>query len=305
MSKADLMASLTGNLDDSIGLNRRPGTTVGVNARPIPAQEVGRLRSKTSWEIEVDRIVPDPDQPRKEFDPDAIARLAESLRTRGQLQPIQVRWDASLERFVVLMGERRWRAAQVAGLKSLACVVRDGEIADGEKLSIQLVENCLREDLAPIEQARAFRTLMDLEGWATDRLAGQLAISKASVVKALSLLNLPESIQDKVDSGDIPQSTAYEISKLTDPASQIRLATAAVEQGLTREDVAKQVRRPSTKKKAGAAKKLPPARVWRVEGCRVEVTRKAGVDSATAEAALEAALASLRAEREADDLAAA
>jgi len=296
VSKADLMASLAGNLDDSIGLNRRPAAAVGANARPIPAQEVGRSRSKTSWEIEVDRIVPDPDQPRKEFEPEALDRLAESLRTRGQLQPIQVRWDAGLERFVILMGERRWRAAQVAGVKALSCVVRDGAIADGEKLSIQLVENCLREDLSPVDQAKAFRALMDLEGWAAERLAGQLAISKASVIKALSLLNLPESIQEKVDSGDIPQSTAYEISKLDDPAAQIRLATAAAEQGLTRDDVVKQVRRSPSKKKAPAAKKLPAARVWRVEGCRVEVSRKSGVDHATARAALAEAMARLDAE---------
>ncbi|WP_337177702.1 ParB/RepB/Spo0J family partition protein [Paludisphaera sp.] len=294
MNKADMMASLAANLDDSIGLNRRPGAAGGVSPRAIPADQVGRERAKNVWSIDVDRIVPDPDQPRKDFDPDALSRLAESLREKGQLQPIQVRWDATAEKFVVLMGERRWRAAREAGMKSLACVVRDAPLSDAEKLSLQLVENCLREDLAPVEQARAFRSLMDCEGLSADQLAGKLSISKASVIKALSLLSLPESVQGRVDSGDLPQSTAYEISKLEDPADQIRLATAAVEQGLTRADVAKQTRSRGPAKKAG--KKLPTARVFKVGSYRIEISRKAGVVPIEALAALRDAVANLEAE---------
>jgi len=290
-----MISSITGNLDESLGaLRKSGGPTPGVRA--VPADSIGRERARDVWMIEVDRIAPDPDQPRKEFDPEALDRLAESIRTRGQLQPIQVRWNAELERFVILMGERRWRASQLAGLKSLACVVRDREIDDAEKLSIQLVENCLREDLSPVDQAKAFRSLMQSQGWSQDRVASELAISQASVAKALSILRLPETVQARVDSGDLAASVAYEIAKLDDPAAQVRLATEAAEQGFTREDVVKQVRRAPSKKKAPAAKKLPPARVWRIDGFRVEVGRKAGVDPAAALAAVEEVAARLRAE---------
>lgn len=295
MSKFDKFAGLA-SVAESVGARRNetPATNRGPVA--IPADQVGRERAKNAWSIEVDRIVPDPDQPRKEFDPDAIARLAESLKTRGQLQPIQVRWDAGLERFVVLMGERRWRAAQAAGLSKLQCIVRDDPIDDDQRLALQLVENCLREDLAPVEQARAFRILMDSRGWNQERLAEELAVTPMLVSRALGLLRLPAEVQEKVDAGALAASSAHEIAKLDDPTAQVRIATAAVEQGLTRDDVARQVRRSPSKKKVPAAKKLPAARVWRVEGCRVEVSRKSGVDHATARAALVEALARLDAE---------
>jgi ParB family chromosome partitioning protein len=295
VSKFDKFASLA-SVAESVGARRAETATPARPQVSIPADQVGRERAKNVWTIDVDRIAPDPDQPRKEFDPDALSRLAGSLRDKGQLQPIQVRWDADAERFVILMGERRWRAAREAGMKSLACVVRDGPLTEGEKLSLQLVENCLREDLAPVEQARAFRSLMDREGLSAEQLAGKLSVSKASVIKALSLLDLPAAIQERVDSGELPQSTAYEISKVDDPADQVRLATAVVEQGLTRADVVRQARSRPARKKAPTAKKLPPAKVWRIDGYRVEIARKAGVDPVAAIGVLEEAVARLRAE---------
>lgn len=294
MSKFEKLMGLS-SIGESVGdFDRSTPPPSSLGPRSIAADQVGKERSKDVYAIDVDRIIPDPDQPRKEFDADALARLAESLKTRGQLQPIQVRWDEGAGRYVVLLGERRWRAAQSAGLTKLQCIVRSAPLASDEKLSLQLVENALREDLSPLEQARAFRTLMDRQGWNQERLAEELAVSRALVYRSLSLLKLPASIQDEVEQGALAPSAAYEIAKLDDPAAQVRLATVAAEQGLTRDDVAKQVRKSPLKKRTASAKKLPTARVWRVDGYRVEISRKSGVDSAAILTVLEEITARLR-----------
>lgn len=286
---------LAGNADitrESIGIGVRGATPVAMS-RELPPSLVGRERAKDVWMIDVDRIAPDPDQPRKEVDPDALARLAESLRTRGQFQPIQVRWDEAAERHVIIMGERRWRAATLAGLPKLACVVRTGEMSDDERLSIQLVENCLREDLAPVDQARAFRRLMDSRGLTREQVAAELSINKETVGRVLSLLTLPEAVRDAVDDGSLPASAAFAIAKLDDPGEQSRLAKAAVEGKLTRDDVAKQVRasRPVARKRAAKARTME---IHRFNGYRIEVTRKGGVDDAGLCEALEDMLAKFR-----------
>jgi len=291
MSKHDKLMSLA-TISESLGDFER-AAPAAPGPRAMPAEQVGRERSKDVWSIEVDRIVPDPDQPRKEFEPEALERLAESLRTKGQLQPIQVRWDAALERYVILTGERRWRAAQMAGMTRIQCSVRTAQIDDSERLSIQLIENCLREDLSPMEQARAFRTLMDQQGWTQEKLAAELAVSRSIVVRALSLLKLPDAVAEQVEQGGLPPSVAHEIAKLDDPAEQVRLAVATVKQGLTHKDVASQVRRPKAKPKAA---RVPSVVVIRIQGFRLEVSRKAGVSRDALEQVLSAALDQVRAE---------
>src|SRR5206468_5331750 len=111
----------------------------------------------------------------KEFEPGALERLAESLKERGQLQPIRVRWEAGMDKWVIIAGERRWRAATLAGLATVAAVEASGPLTDDEILGDQLVENCVREDLKPIEQARAFKALMDRNDWSAIRLAKALS----------------------------------------------------------------------------------------------------------------------------------
>ena len=177
-----------------------------------PARMAGVARSKSTLEIPVDRIEPDLNQPREDFDEVAMARLADSLKHRGQLQPVRVRWDESKGVYVLICGERRWRAARMAGLSTLTCVVAEGTLDAGELLALQLVENCVREDLQPIEQARAYRALIDRTGWSGNRLAQELGIAQSSVVHALALLELPSGIQQQVEQGELSPSTAYEIS---------------------------------------------------------------------------------------------
>ena len=164
-----------------------PGMTLD-NAQRVPARLQGVAKSKNAVEISVDRIGPDPDQPREAFDPEALERLAASLKTKGQLQPIRVRWDEGRGAYVILCGERRWRAAMLVGLTTMSCVVHEGGVDPGELLALQCVENALREDLKPIEQAKAYKRLMDLHGWSGNQLAKELAIAQPCVVRALALL---------------------------------------------------------------------------------------------------------------------
>ncbi len=214
----------------------------------------------------MDRIQPDPDQPRTEFDPEALDRLARELegarpapadpgplgRVRG---PLRGR-----------VGERRWRAAQLAGLETLACVVvRGGRPArgpvDGERL---------REDLKPIEQAKAFRDLMDRNGWSTRRLADELSIHQPQVVQALGVLDLPPAVQIEIDGGNIPAATAREIHKLGTPAEQEAMARRVIAEGLRGADV-----RRVTKGKGKA--KASKSRVFRLPLGRLTIDlRKAG-----------------------------
>src|SRR5262245_23845147 len=121
----------------------------------LERQGEGRRRLDAGCMIRLDRIGPDPAQPRKEFDEESLARLADSMRSRGQLQPIRVRWDDSADRYTVVVGERRYRAALLAGMEAIACVVVAGSPTPEDLLEDQLVENALREDLRPIEQAQA------------------------------------------------------------------------------------------------------------------------------------------------------
>jgi len=214
----------------------------------------GRSRLKTACEIRLDRIVADPNQPRTEFDPDALERLASSLKQRGQLQPIRVRWDVELDRYVVVVGERRLRAAKLAGMTSIACVVATGSATPEEILEDQLIENCLREDLRPVEQAKAFRALLSRLGISQRQLAERLQVSPPTITRALALLELPEPIQTSVDAGEIAPHTAYEISKIEDAEAQAEVAAQAAQGRLRRDDMRSMVTKAPRASRAGAPK---------------------------------------------------
>jgi ParB family chromosome partitioning protein len=303
MGKLDnLLRTAGANAAESMG--RTPATPRGsappAAAPAAPARLQGVTRSRDAAEIPIDRIAPDPDQPREEFDPASLERLAQSLRSRGQLQPIRVRWDEGQGRYLIVCGERRWRAAGLAGLATLACVIDDRPLDDGERLALQLVENALREDLRPIEQARAFRALIDRNGWSTHRLAEELSIDQSSVSRALALLKLPEAVQELVEAERIAPATAYEVSKLDDPEAQAEVAARAADRRLSRAEVAEAVRaagRPGPRARKAAAKGREPVRTYRLaDGYRLTVERKRGIEPAGLAGALRELLARVEAE---------
>ncbi len=285
MGKLDNLLKAGGaNIAESMGAGAEKGTPTQTSTMPTRWQ--GVTKSKNAVEVPLDKIVPDPDQPREEFEPESLERLAESLKTRGQLQPIRVRWDDAQDRYVLICGERRWRAARIAALPTMSCVVSEGPVDAGELLALQLIENCLREDLKPIEQARAFRSLMDRNGWSGNQAAKALGIAQPTVVRALALLDLPDPVQDQVEQGALPPGTAYEIGKVQDPKIQEALAERVVTQGLSRSETIDAVRvaarrTPSTVGKgrgAGRPRKTPTSRTLRAAGCKITVENRKGVD---------------------------
>ena len=168
--------------------------------------------------------------------------LVQSITARGVLQPIRVRWNADLGKYVIVAGERRFRAARQAGLRVVPCVIHEGAMTESTILQDQLVENLLRQDLQPIETAKAYRRLMELEGWSARQLARELHIPDANIVRALALLELPETVQQQVADGRLAPSVAYEVSKLDRPEDQAELADRVVTEKLTRDQAIEAVK---------------------------------------------------------------
>jgi ParB family chromosome partitioning protein len=244
MSKLDeLRRGAAGNAAESVGAGvERRSPLEGASVPIGGARYKDIAKARGAFEVPVDKIVPDPNQPRKVFTPEDLQDLSDSIRGRGLLQAIRVRWDEGREKYVVIAGERRWRAARMAGLDRITCVVVDGEMAEAEILHDQLVENCIRSDLQPIEQAEAFRTLMDAKGWSGARLAEELHVRDSTVFKALALLELPGEVRARVAAGEIRPATAYELSQLDRPEEQVEMAERVVAEKLTRDQAALAVR---------------------------------------------------------------
>jgi ParB family chromosome partitioning protein len=283
MSKLDdLLRAGGANIDESMGRGVRggPGTPTA-SPSTAPARWQGVTKSKGAVEIPVEKLHRDANQPREDFDEPALARLAESIRTRGQLQPIRVRWDEGRGAYVIIAGERRWRAASMAGLAAVSAVVVEGEMPPAELLVVQLVENCLREDLKPVEQAKAYRALLDQNGWSIRQLASELALDHSAVAKTLKLLELPESVQGFVESGELPTWTAFEVAKAETPQLQEDLARRAVAERLTATATAEAVRQSAGrtgkgKGRGGAKGRKPTSRVFRGTAGKVTVELRKG-----------------------------
>jgi ParB family chromosome partitioning protein len=193
--------------------------------------------------IDIDKVMPDPNQPRGLFSDEAMERLAQSIREKGQLSAIRVRWSEEHGKWIIIAGERRWRATKCAGLPTVDCYFHEGQLTKSEVLQQQLIENCLRQDLQPLEEARAFSTLMQLNGWNAKQLAEALRLAPSKISRTLALLRLPADIQHDVASGRIPARSAYELSRLKDQESQRRLAGRVSAGALTHEQAARAVRK--------------------------------------------------------------
>jgi ParB family transcriptional regulator, chromosome partitioning protein len=262
-----LKTALGANIADSIRRDRggQPGAAPAADAPP--QNRYAGLDRVKAFAIPLDRIVPDPDQPRKEFDPESLGRLARSLRERGQLQPCRVRWDASAALWVVVAGERRLRAAKLAGLDTLQCVDAARDLSPEDRLAEQLVENCLRDDLSPVEQANAYRALMEQGGMSQRQIAEHLHVSQGSVSRALALLGLPGEVRDRIDSGSLSAAAGAELARIAEPAVQVEAARVAAEEGLNRGEVAELVQ--ALKAKRPAPPSRPEPVTVEVDGCQV------------------------------------
>jgi ParB family transcriptional regulator, chromosome partitioning protein len=180
--------------------------------------------------LPVETIHPNPRQPRRRFEPEAAAGLASSISLQGVLQPIVVR-RRSEGGFELIAGERRWRAARAAGVATLPAVVRDVE--DRESLLLGLVENVARENLSPVEEARAYASLVDEFELSLGDVAETVGRSKSAVSNRLRLLDLPEDVLWMLARGELTEGHARAVLSLADDAARRRLAKRIVEEGLT------------------------------------------------------------------------
>ena len=191
-----------------------------------PAEVVGAHYQ----DIPVSAITPNPRQPRRAFDEDALEELAESIRQVGLLQPVVVR-AAGPGRYELIMGERRWRASQRAGLTEIGAIVKQTQ--DNELLRDALIENLHRQQLDPLEEAAAYQQLLDDFGATHEQLAQKIGRSRPHISNTLRLLNLPPAVQKRVAAGVLSAGHARALLGLSDPDAQQRLADRIVAEGLS------------------------------------------------------------------------
>lgn len=232
--------------------------------------------------LPVEQLVPNRRQPRSRFDDDGLKELTESIKTQGMIQPIIVSALKS-DKYTIIAGERRWRAAQRAGLTQVPVVVR--QLRDERQLlELALVENLQRADLNPIEEAEAYRALAQDFALAHEEIARRVGRSRAAVTNALRLLRLPEPVQDLLRSGALTAGQARPLASLADEERIERLANRIVEQGLSaraaeelvapRQPTPRRRRREPEPNTAAAAERLTQQLQTRVE---IERRGKGGV----------------------------
>ncbi len=179
--------------------------------------------------VSVNDIDPNAAQPRKHFDSEKLEELAQSVQTYGIVQPIIVQANGS--RYTIIAGERRYRAARLAGLKEVPVIVK--EYSQTELMEVSLVENLQREDLNPIEEAQAMRMLMDEHNLTQDELSSRLGKSRSAVANTLRLLSLPESVRSLVIAGELSSGHARCLVALERDEDKQRLAQKIIAQGLS------------------------------------------------------------------------
>jgi ParB family chromosome partitioning protein len=196
----------------------------------IPGRDDSPVAEGTYRMLPLGKIAPNPMQPRQKFDDAGLGELAESFKSQGVLQPVLVK--GKNDGYVLIAGERRYRAAHLAGLENIPAIILK-EKDESEMLQMALVENLQREDLNPIEAAEAFQKLMDEAGLTQNQLAVRVGKSRAAVANSLRLLGLPEKIKDMIRAGKLSEGHARAVLALDDEASQLRLAERILSENLT------------------------------------------------------------------------
>ncbi len=200
-----------------------------------PSQED---RKKGTLTVPVEEVVPNRLQPRKTFEDGALSELAASIKEHGLMQPILVRKKGS--NFEIIAGERRWRACQKAGLKSIEVIVKD--LAEEQVFEWALIENIQREDLNPVEEAEAYRRLLDSSGLTQEQLATRVGKDRSTIANSLRLLKLPDEVRRQVIAGAISMGHARALLALDTPEAMVRMAREVVKKGLSVREVERAVR---------------------------------------------------------------
>lgn len=210
---------------------RRSGLGRGLDA--LLGETMGEVRGQTNdsalRELRIDEVQPNPDQPRRTFDEEELAELADSVARRGVLQPIVVRELNGA--YQIVAGERRYQAAKRAGLSTVPALVR--EVSDDEVLELALIENLQRSDLNPMEAARGYRLLVEQRGLTHEEVAQALSKSRSAISNAMRLLDLPDDVQELVKDGQLSAGHARAILSVRGDAERVALANKVVREGLS------------------------------------------------------------------------
>ncbi len=231
-------------------------------------------------EIPLERIVPNPRQPRQREDPEGLQELAASIAAHGVLQPVIVTevLDALPPTYQLVAGERRWRAARLAGLTTIPAIVKD--VSPRQMVELALVENLQREDLNPLEEAEAYRVLVEEFGLNHDDVARQVGRSRPAVTNSLRLLQLPEPVRERVASGELSAGHARALLSLPTPEAQVKAMEIVLRRGLSVRQTERLVRGLLRRRERGVATRRDEPEIAALEarlqgllGTRVRIQR--------------------------------
>lgn len=217
---------MSGSVHDARGARKR-GLGMGLSSLLGGDAATSTLASAAVQTVPIEFLRPSQLQPRRHFPETDLAALAESIRTKGVMQPLLVRRAADGDGYEIVAGERRWRAAQLAGRHELPVVVQ--ELSDRDTLEVALIENVQRQDLSPLEEAEGYRRLIDEFGHTQEALAGALGKSRSHIANLLRLLGLPQAVREMVEQGALSAGHARALLGAREPAA---LAATVVRRGL-------------------------------------------------------------------------
>lgn len=227
-----------------------PTPSGDTTATPEASTSDGGLRT-----VPIESLSPGPDQPRKRFEPQALAELSRSIETQGIIQPIvvspQPHEPGKPRAYLIVAGERRWRAAQLAGLQQVPVVLR--EVDHEQRLELALVENIQRADLNPIEEARAYAQLIELRQWTQDELAERVGKDRSTIANAIRLLRLPDKVQELVREGKLTMGHARTLLGLDHERDILGLAREVVRTSMSVRATEQAVRKHNTPEAEPAA----------------------------------------------------
>lgn len=244
-------------------------------SEPVPSEKVSYADAAIQ-EIELAKIVPNPFQPRKVFEPEALKELADSIKEHGVIQPLVV--TKTPVGFELVVGERRFRASQLAGLEKVPAIVKEAMV-DQTKLEVALIENIQRQELNPIEEAQAYERLMKTFNLTQEQVAKKVGKSRPAVANTVRLLNLPAEIQRGVVEGKVSEGHARALLGLVDPEKMLLMYKMILEQGWNVRQVESKVRELTLRRQMDAA--APDPKLMAIEselrgklGTQVKIQRQ-------------------------------
>ncbi len=202
--------------------------------------------------LRLSKIEPNASQPRREFDSESLSELADSIANHGLIQPITVRPSSNDGYYTIVAGERRWRASKMAGLTNVPVIIM--ELDDKKAAEIALIENIQRKDLNPIEEARAYKSLIEEYGLTQSEVASQIGKSRVTITNSMRILDLPDKVLDMISSASLTTGHARALLGLKDSENIIPLATRAIDEEMSVRAIEESVRRLNASRKANEKK---------------------------------------------------